>query len=479
MMFPDLKAMRGIKRNLLAFVLGVCATLTLAPCFIFPLIIPAYGGLLLLVLNAPNKKRAFADGWWWGWGFYMTGLYWFCIALMTDPEKFAWLLPFALFGLTAVIALYQGVACWLFYQVKKPGWHGALYFALIWTAVEYLRGHWLGNFPWNLAGYAFGVSDASIQLASVIGIYGLTFFTLLLGAVWVANKRAIIMVWACFALSIAFGVWRLQEPTPYVDGVRLRLVQANIQQHHKWNPAMQIQGLRAHVDLTQSEGIERITHVIWPETAVPYVLRKDSVLAARLGEILPPGTHLITGALSAEGEGAAADIFNSIIMLDHKGEQLGRYDKHMLVPFGEFLPFRRFIPPTWQTPVGMKDMGAGKGPQTLSWQGLPPVSALICYEVIFPNEAVAAGEHRPTWLLSITNDAWFGHSSGPYQHLEMARMRSVEQGLPLVRVANTGITAVYDGLGRKISEIPLGAKGVIDVDLPHTSKNRTIYGRYF
>ena len=250
-----------------------------------------------------------------------------------------------------------------------------------------------------------------------------------------------------------------------MEGVKLRLVQANIQQHHKWNPARQMEGLRAYVALTQSEGIESITHIIWPETAVPYALAADSTLVKRLGMTLLPHQHLITGALQIEDE----QVFNALVDINAKGAIVGQYHKHKLVPFGEFLPLRPLIPDALETPVGMRDMAAGEGVQTLSWPNLPPVSPLICYEVIFP-ELAARKDMRPAWLLSVTNDAWFGASTGPYQHLAAARMRAVEQGLPMVRVANTGITAVYDAYGREIARIPLNTSGVVDIGLPAAAK---------
>lgn len=490
-----------IKRNLLAFFFGVCATLTLAPIYIFPLIIPAYGGLFWLVSNATTKKRAFADGWWWGFGFFTTGLYWFCIALLTDPEKFAWAIPFCLVGLNGIIALYPAVACLLYfllrhtdesrYPVKCLSWiptfvgmtatGKAITFSTIWLVVEYARSHLFSGFPWNLAGYSFGFSDISLQLASIIGIYGLTFFTVLLGVSAViirTNRIFLLSIWSLFTISLIWGNYRLEnakegEPT----GVLLRLVQANIQQNHKWNPDLQKQGLDEHIRLTNSEGLDKITHVIWPETATPYALRSDTSLTKYLGSSLPNGVQLITGALRVEGDENNYNIYNSAVMLDNSGKIIGNYDKHALVPFGEFIPLRFLIPSWLKLPVGNKDFSRGNGAETKKWQGLPPVSVLICYEGIFPETAVDMN-NRPEWLLNITNDAWFGMSSGPHQHFEMVRMRAVEQGLPLVRIANTGITAYIDEYGRIKGQIPLGEQGVLDMELHKSTLDGTIYSEF-
>lgn len=468
-------ALTGMKRNALACLCGLCATLALPPFFLFPLIIPAYAGLYSLATQASTKKRAFWDGWWWGWGFYISGLYWFTIALLTDPEKFAWLIPFALFALTAVIAVYQGIACWIYAHACAYGIKGVMLFSSIWVGVEYARGHLFTGFPWNLAGYSLSFSDRLLQLAALVGIYGLTFYVVLLGsaAALIRHTRmGCVVLWSTLILAWCWGGWRLPATHDTVPGITLRLVQANIAQHHKWDPQLQFEGLRKHVELTQSPGLDKVTHVIWPETATPYVVRSDSTLTQRLGDMLLPGQLLITGALHAEN----AHMWNSVMAINPQGEIVGSYDKYRLVPFGEFLPFRAFIPAAWLTPVGSKDFDRGDGAKTLSWPGLPDLSALICYESIFPESVIGAS--RPQFFLNLTNDAWFGMSSGPYQHFEMARMRAVEQGIPLVRLANTGITAVIDSYGRIQHKLELGTQGVLDAALPLPQVDTTPYGRY-
>ena len=481
----------GWRRNLFAFALGVCATLTLAPFYFFPLIIPAYGGLFILVQSATSRKRGFTDGWWWGWGFYISGLYWFCIALLTEPEKFAWAIPFALFGLNAIIAIYPGIACLLFYLFtsnQQPATKNRLLsianciaFSLIWLIVEYARGHLFSGFPWNLAGYSFAFSDASLQLASIFGAYGLTFFAVLLGAstsLIRTNKIFVLSVWGIFAGLVIWGNVRLGKAVEgEKTGAVLRLVQANILQPHKWDPKLQQQNLEEYINLTRSEGLEKVTHVIWPETATPFVLRSDTSISYILGSILPKGANLITGTLRSEGEGKDRQYYNSVVMIDDSGHIVGNYDKHALVPFGEFMPLRYLIPKFIKLPTGDTDFSVGEGAKTLKWQGLPPVSVLVCYEAIFQELAVD-NNNRPDWLLNVTNDAWFGMSTGPYQHFAMARMRSVEQGLPLVRVGNTGITAYIDEFGRVKEHMGLETKGILDVSLYRYTLNGTIYAAY-
>ena len=512
--------------RLLMFLCDACAAFTLPPFYLFPLLIIAYGGLFYALMRVTtvqedsvqedsvkgaSVKKAANIGFFWSWGFHIFGLYWFTIALLTEPEKFAWLIPFALFGLTAVIALYTMVFAIVFHYILSYArsyarqifpqsaliqksaliqnhsfnLFSALLFALLFTASEYARGNLLSGFPWNLGGYVFAVSDASIQLASIFGIYGLTFIAVFLGAVCFVSKKAAFGCWLLLACGISWGAWRAETaPRDFVPDVKLRLVQANIQQHHKWNGALQMQGLRKHIALSHSAGYETVTHIIWPETAIPYIVHDNSILARRLGAELLPGQYLISGALRANAEG----VTNSIVAIDNKGEIKGQYDKRKLVPFGEFLPLRFIIPAWLETPVGISDLASGSGQRISSWPGLPDLLPLICYEVIFPQLAFSQMESeyddeksgttvksRASWLLSLTNDAWFGTSSAPYQHLAMARMRAVEQGLPLVRVANSGISAVFDAYGREVAVIGLNSEGFVDVFLPLPSRNRTFF----
>ncbi|MEZ5690346.1 MAG: apolipoprotein N-acyltransferase [Rickettsiales bacterium] len=482
----------GWRRNVLLFLLGVCATLTLAPFYIFPLIIPAYGGLFLLIRNSKKGKRAFADGWWWGWGFYISGLYWFCIALLTDPEKFAWAIPPTIFGLNAIIALYPAIACLLFFHlfIKNQEYRNnykivpvvdCFGFSLIWLLLEYARGHLFSGFPWNLAGYSFAFSDASMQAASIFGIYGLTFFTLLLAvtAAIIKNvKLPAAIIWGMFFCLTIWGYLRIDHTTVESKAVEtntaIRLVQANIQQHHKWNKDLQKQHLDEHIKLTLSKGIENIDYVIWSETSIPFPIRSDSGLARYIGKYLPQHTKLMAGGLRIEQSGDDFNFYNSLIILNNKGSIIDIYDKHILVPFGEFLPFRSLIPKSWKLPVGDKDFSKGSGVRTIKLDKLPEFSPLICYESIFPDAAVDI-TNRPKWLLNITNDAWFGNSTGPYQHFQMARMRAVEHGVPMVRVANTGITAYVNRYGIVQKQIGLSDKGIVDININTSESYNTVY----
>ncbi len=479
-----LTGLAGWRRSGTLFLLGVCATLALPPFFLFPLLIPAFTGLLWMLAAVPTKKRAFFDGWWWGFGFFTTGLYWICISLLVDPWRFGWLIPFTLIGLNGVIALYTAAAGWLFHaaRFRHPG-QRVLGFALIWTLVEYARGHWFTGFPWNLVGYAWGYYDSVAQAASVVGVYGLGFITVLVAcAPALSSRRTAAGLVAAFIFMAVAGAYRLHlaDQLPYnerfVENVRIRVVQPNISQHHKWNEMLKMQGLRTLMGLSQSPGFDKVTHVVWPETAIPYALNLSSSLLSIIYGSVPEGGALLTGSLRAVDERPESEIWNSLAVVPHEGGGVVYYDKHHLVPFGEYIPFRAFLPAALEkiTP-GAIDFSRGPGPSNMSVLGAPPVSPLICYEVIFPGRVVNQ-EQRPDWLLNVTNDAWFGTSTGPYQHFYMAKMRSIEEGLPLVRAANTGISAVVDAYGRTLASLPLNKMGVVDERLPGKVPGCTPYG---
>lgn len=250
-----------------------------------------------------------------------------------------------------------------------------------------------------------------------------------------------------------------------MPGVRLRLVQANIDQRMKWEEAERANTLRKYLALSTQPGPMPVTHVVWPETALPYFLSSDPELLRILSRIVPPGGLLLTGAVRAEPGNGSYRVWNSIHAIDDGGQVVATYDKVHLVPFGEYVPLRNVLPLDKITP-GASDFTAGPGPRTLVLPGLPPVSPSICYEAIFPDALVAPTEPRVQWLLNVTNDAWFGQSAGPHQHFASARLRAIEQGVPLVRAANTGISAVVDPYGRVLAHLALGSEGVLDSPLP-------------
>ncbi|WP_375593792.1 apolipoprotein N-acyltransferase [Algihabitans albus] len=470
----------GRRRLALAGAFGLLAAGALPPLYILPLLIPAFVGLVWLMDGTTTRSAAFGVGWAFGVGYFLAGLYWVGIAMTVDFAAFWWFLPIAVGGLSVGLALFTGaatlVARWL-------GWRGPgriLLLTAAWLTAEWLRGWVLTGFPWNLLGSVWAVSDVMLQPAALGGVWLLSALTLIAAAApaTLADAGGRLQRWGLPAaayglllLAAAGGALRLGlAPLPgeaAVPDLRLRIVQPNIAQELKWQRELRLQHLRDQANLSMAPGWEDITHVIWPETAVPFLLNRDSALLRELGQLARPDSVFLFGAPTRDGgeddAGPDRPIYNSVLALRQDGEIAARYDKFHLVPFGEYVPFRGWLGIDKIT-AGRRDFTPGPGLRTLELPGLPPVGALICYEVIFSGRVV--GETRPAWLLNLTNDAWFGRSSGPHQHFATARLRAVEEGLPLVRAANTGISAVIDPYGRTLQRLNLDSAGTIDAALP-------------
>jgi len=479
---------RGVARLGLAALLGALCIGALPPLFVVPLLIPAFSGFLWLLGGVETRRGAFAVGWAFGFGYFAAGLYWITNALLTDPERFGWMVPIAVPSLAAGLAIFIGLAALAAHVSRAKGVGFVLAFAIAWTAAEWLRGYALTGFPWNPIGSVWAWSHITLQSASVIGVFGLGFLTVVAAAMPamlaagnsarltppLRRWRPVMASFALLSLVMASGNVRLMGDRPgNVAGIQLRIVQANVAQTHKWRSALRLAHLERHLALTRAPGFSRITHVIWPETAVPYFLSIDTATRARVAAVAPKGGLVITGAVRRTAQ-RPLRFWNSLHAIDDAGRVVATYDKHHLVPFGEYVPLRRYLP-IKKVAGGDSEFSRGPGAVTLTMPGLPPVSPLICYEAIFPGAVVAAAERRPEWLLNITNDAWFGRSAGPHQHLAASRFRAVEEGLPLIRAANTGISAVFDAYGRTIARLDLGRVGVLDAPLPQPLRSRTVF----
>ncbi len=416
---------------------------------------------------------------------------WIALAVAVLPGRFTWMIPFNVFGLGAVLAATTAIATGVAWRAAPGGGvRLVLALAVAWAALEWVRGAILTGFPWNLAATVWAEFPGAAQSLAWWGPFGLSLVTVALAALPAAligrkarSRRA--LGWSaglaavCIA-ALAAGFFTLPATVEAVSGVRLRIVQGAVAQSLKWRPGARRPILLRYAALTRSEGFDRITHVVWPETALPYRLQTRHAAVAVKGKVrdllrtaIPAGGVLITGA----NRDAGPDTWNSIHVVDKAGNPVGTYDKHHLVPFGEYVPAREFLGRIGVTKIvhGRRDYAFGPGPRSIAVPGAPDASPLICYEAIFPAEAV--GTTRPGWLLNLTNDAWFGDSAGPHQHFAAARLRTIEQGLPMVRAANTGISAVVDPWGRVTALLPLGARGVLDADLP-TARPPTLYARY-
>ena len=483
----------GWRRAAIAFAAGAGSSLALAPVNAWPVMFVTFPVLVWLLDGSAAGRlgavaAAAATGWWFGFGYFLAGLYWIGIAFLVDAKAFGWLMPFAVVGLPAYLALWSALGLALARLLWTPGLTRAITLAATLTIAEWLRGHALSGFPWNAIGYALTGPLVLAQASAVIGLWGLTFIAVYVFATpaMLADDRAETpWPWLGLLSSIlilaglaTYGAVRLvQTPTRFVAGVRLRIIQPNLPQDEKFNYSAKARVMNHYLALSDratgpdSTGVQDVTHLIWPESAFPFFLAREADALAQIAAFLPRGTVLITGAARAAelAPGAGVRAHNSVYLIDHEGSLIGVYDKVHLVPFGEYLPFQDFLERLGLMQLTKVQGGflAGDRRRPLTVPRAPSFVALICYEIVFPDEAVPSGE-RPGWLLNVTNDGWFGNSTGPYQHFQQARVRAIEQGLPLVRAANTGISAVVDPLGRIVKSLPLGIEGVLDAPLPRS-----------
>ncbi|WP_134500776.1 apolipoprotein N-acyltransferase [Microvirga pakistanensis] len=491
---------RGWRRCILGFAAGALGALAMPPFGILPaLALSLAPGVWLIdgtakpgLSRRASLKAAALVGWFWGFGYFVAGLWWLGAAFLVEADQFAWALPFGVLGLPALLAFFPAFGFALARLLWLPDGSRILAFAFALTVSEVLRGHLFTGFPWNNPGMALGQNLWLMQSAAFLGLDGLCFLALAICASpaliltgRTAGQRWTLPGLAATALSTmaVFGLWRVPaEPIPTVENVRLRIMQPNLAQDAKFNPRNRDAIMRHYLSLSAAPGrdgrtLADATHIVWPESAFPFLLHRDPASLAQIGGLLEPGSVLVTGAARMDepipGEAVGA-FFNAIQVIDHRGTILGSYDKVHLVPFGEYVPrflealiravgLRQFV----HIPGGFEPAESRK---PLSVPGLPPVAATICYEAIFPGQILPEGDGPPARLiLNVTNDGWFGQTTGPYQHFAQARLRAVEEGLPLVRAANTGISAVVDPYGRIVDSLQLGVEGVIDSDLPVAS----------
>ncbi len=488
------------QRVTLGFVFGALSTLAMPPWHFVPVLWIALPALLWMLEGCRTTKDAAFLGWSFGFGHFGVGLHWITNAFYVDANTHGVFAIPAIGALCAIFGLYIALVTVIVHRIPHEA-DGLPYdrtptaliravaFSLIWALTEWVRSWLLSGFAWNPIGSVWTAWPLMIQITSIIGTLGLSIFTLLAAALpsilgaaprmkqaW-AYAVAPTLILGVFA---GFGATRLSfSDGDMVPGVTLRLVQPNIAQADKWRPGLRDQHLMDHVRLSSGTGIENVTHVIWGEAAVAFALDRDEARRKIAVSMLQPGSALITGApRAAIGNAGLEQIFNSLLVIDSDSSIKASYDKTHLVPFGEYLPLRWLIPFPKLT-EGTMDFSSGPGRVTLNVSGLPPFSPLICYEAIFSGAVTGpptSDGQRPLWLLNVTNDSWFGDSSGPRQHLAAAQMRAVEEGLPLIRVANTGISAVIDPYGRILGRIPLNERGFLDSPLPRSLDRQTLFG---
>lgn len=473
----------GIKRAAVAMVCGALLTLAMPPIGWWWMIWPSLACLFYLLHQPASRKRALLDSFFYGYGFCLTSLYWIAISLTVDAEQFGWLIPFAVFGLTAAIAVFWCVIGFGMWALRRHS-HATkmLGFAILWGVSEGLRSVMFTGFPWNLLASVWTASAITMQPLAWMGPYVYGVFTALMVVQVMQSRwvRGVVCSAALFLAVMLPAAHRLPaDAMPVMEQVNLRVVQASIPQNLKWDPQEKRAGVEKYLTLTRAAAETAPTHVIWPESAIPYILERNPELREAIGHALPEQSVLLTGVIRVEPNGKQRPkLFNALQLLDHNGALGGFYNKEHLVPFGEYVPLRGWIPLEKKITAGMQDFSAGNGQALLHVAAAPSALPLICYEIIFPSE-VAARARDAAWMVNVTNDAWFGLSSGPYQHLAMAQMRAVELGIPVVRAANNGISVVIDPYGRIIKSLGMNEVGIIDTQLPRAIEGRTFYLKFF
>lgn len=445
---------------LCAFIYGALSALSMPPVHWVLLLIPIFYAVFLLLETTQTKKDAFLLGWAYGSGFFIAGLYWFGYAVKV--AGFWYIMPLASCVLPMFLGLFIGFVFLITWSLATTPFGRILCFSLCWGGAEWLRGHILTGLPWNLLGYGWDLP--LLQSTAFIGIYGLSLLTIL-GATIAYTKKPILIfgVWGSIAALWIYGYNHLNQPNFDETDINIRLIQPSIPQSEKWQAEHFQDNIDGQIALSLLPGEKPLKAVIWAEASVPTFVERYPRILEALAEAVPPGGLLLFGA--PREDLATGSIYSSLLVLTESAQIIGHYDKAHLVPFGEYFPFSQWLNLPKIT-HGTKDYSPGTGLQTLHFPGLPPVSPLICYEAIFPGRVVAPKGPRPEWLLNLTNDAWYGHTSGPYQHLQIVRVRAIEEGLPLVRVANNGVSAVIDAIGRITSRLELDNIGFIDFTLP-------------
>ena len=457
-------ALSARRADLVAAGLGAVSVLALPPIHLVPVLLLAIPGLLILIAAAPTTRAAARRGWWFGFGLNLLGLYWITEAILVEAARYWWLVPLAVPALAAFMAGFVAAPAAI---AKRAGTELAMLLALggTWTLSDIVRQFILSGFPWNLWGTAWAIpglaGDILLQPVALIGAHGLGLITLLLAGAPLWGRRALVPMLAVVSVWAGISAWRLNLPAPAETGRQIVLIQGNIAQGQKWDRARAMEIFRHYLQLT-ADGVAQTANgtaiVVWPETASPFLLEQDPDARAAIANAAN-GQPVLAGSVRWDAQRRPR---NSLIPILARGDMGPVYDKWHLVPFGEVQP-GWFPLPIQIVPGG--GFAAGPGPQTIRLPDVPPFGPLICYEAIFGGEIVDRTD-RPAWLVNITNDAWFGQSAGPYQHLAAARMRAVEEGLPLVRAANTGVSAVYDGFGHERGRLRLGQTGILSIPLP-------------
>jgi apolipoprotein N-acyltransferase len=479
----------GWRRALLAFLAGGVAALSQPPFDFFAVCFISFPVLVWLLDGASGQagegwlRRAvnsFAVGWFFGFGYFAAGLWWTGNALLVEAELFAWAVPLAVLGLPAVLAIFYGLATLLARLLWSDSIARIAALAFSFGIAEWLRSVALTGFPWNAIGQAAMPIPMLMQSVSVVGMVGMNTLAVLVFAMpaVLASRRGMRSGFAIAAILIAshvgYGSWRLHSADPEPETLlHVRVVQPSIEQTQKWDAQMRDRIFSTYLEMSArpaADGAPAPDLIVWPETAVPFILSERPDALTAFAELVQDGQTLLAGAVRLEGTGSeqSGRYYNSVVAINQDGEIYDAGDKIRLVPFGEYLPFSELL-----SRIGMQrlvqsvsDFSAGAQRRPIETAQGVRVLPFICYEIIFPGIAGYGDADRDV-LLNITNDAWFGDTPGPYQHFRQAQIRAVEAGIPLVRAANNGISGVIDAYGHVVDAFSINTVGILDVAVPN------------
>lgn len=474
----------------LAILVGIVTAFSMAPTSLWPLALLGIAALYALYSRTQSGGQAFAAGFFFALGYFTTGLWWIGNALLVEGNDFRWVWPLTVIGLPALLAFFTGTYLGVARIISCPNKPcGVFIFALLLTFSEWARGHAFTGFPWNLYGYTWADTLPIAQAFFLIGAYGMTLITVtgaaLLGNAvlqkdqpWKKRLKGPVSVIALFAALYGWGHLRLENnPTKYNEDAGIVVVQPNIAQTMKWDPQAIQDNFAKITSLSEGAVFQpakpRSLFIVWPETAISpsiYMRRENMDRMQQMLRAYKSDAYLITGVLRRDDTVEPQTFSNSVAFLNEDMTTLQLYSKTHLVPFGEFIPFQKYIP--LKPVASFSGFERGDGATVISRANVPPFSPLICYEVIFPGDVTPKFSNvRPQWIVNVTNDGWYGDSAGPRQHFAQTRLRAIEEGMPVIRSANTGISGIIDSYGRVLARAEFNEEAKVVSLLPRAIEN--------
>ena len=471
--------------RLISFLCGWLAVLSMPPFFQTWSLFISFSTLLWIISLSDKAQKAFKGGYYFGFSFFAFGLFWINNALLLDSSTF-WLIPITFLATGLFFGLFIAIPSWICFYLKNNVSRYFSFASLI-VIFEWFRSFFLTGFPWNLFGTSLVFSDSLIQTASIGGTYLLSLLLILSTAtpfliITSTSKYRLgymIIPFAIFSTMYIYGNIRLNKYPYHPSDILIRIVQPSIPQNIKWSPASLEQNLNTHIKMSQIPSNKKIDFIIWSETAFPFSIEYDDYHRSLLTYAIPPNSKLITGGIRYQKKQYNQyNIYNSMFIVDSNQNIIGYYDKSHLVPFGEYIPLRKYLP-QWLQPIAshIGNFSAGINKKPLSINNYPTLGGIICYEVIFPHQ-ITDKINRPQWLVNLTNDGWYGDSAGPRQHFAATRLRAVEEGITIARAAGSGISALISPTGTVIKKLSLNQIDNLDVFLPSNISFSTIYSHY-